>query len=61
MGRKGGSDFSDNRGGIQGRRDQEVQLRVLEREAKAQRELFESYLAKYRETAARVRAIRRHR
>ena len=33
--------------------DQEVQLRVLEREAKAQRELFESYLAKYRETSAR--------
>jgi tyrosine-protein kinase Etk/Wzc len=33
--------------------DQEVQLRLLEREAKAQRELFESYLAKYRETSAR--------
>jgi succinoglycan biosynthesis transport protein ExoP len=33
--------------------DQEVQLRVLEREAKAQRDLFESYLAKLRETTAR--------
>ena len=33
--------------------DQEVQLRLLEREAKAQRELFESYLAKFRETSAR--------
>jgi uncharacterized protein involved in exopolysaccharide biosynthesis len=33
--------------------DQDVQLRGLEREAKAQRDLFESYLAKYRETSAR--------
>jgi succinoglycan biosynthesis transport protein ExoP len=33
--------------------DQDVQLRSLEREAKAQRDLFESYLAKYREAAAR--------
>jgi uncharacterized protein involved in exopolysaccharide biosynthesis/Mrp family chromosome partitioning ATPase len=33
--------------------DQDVQLRALEREAKAQRDLFESYLAKYRETTAR--------
>jgi uncharacterized protein involved in exopolysaccharide biosynthesis/Mrp family chromosome partitioning ATPase len=33
--------------------DQDVQLRALEREAKAQRELFESYLAKYREASAR--------
>jgi uncharacterized protein involved in exopolysaccharide biosynthesis/Mrp family chromosome partitioning ATPase len=33
--------------------DQDVQLRALEREAKAQRELFESYLAKYREATAR--------
>jgi uncharacterized protein involved in exopolysaccharide biosynthesis/Mrp family chromosome partitioning ATPase len=33
--------------------DQDVQLRSLEREAKAQRELFESYLAKYREATAR--------
>lgn len=33
--------------------EQDVQLRALEREAKAQRELFESYLAKYREAAAR--------
>ena len=33
--------------------DQNVQLRALEREAKAQRELFESYLAKSREATAR--------
>ena len=33
--------------------DQDVQLRALEREAKAQRDLFESYLAKYREANAR--------
>src|SRR6185295_9152035 len=33
--------------------DQDVQLRALEREAKAQRDLFESYLAKYREVTAR--------
>src|SRR3954467_10806843 len=33
--------------------DQDVQLRALEREAKAQRDLFESYLAKYREAMAR--------
>ncbi|MBN8966092.1 MAG: lipopolysaccharide biosynthesis protein [Rhizobiales bacterium] len=33
--------------------DQDVQLRSLEREAKAQRDLFESYLAKYREATAR--------
>jgi uncharacterized protein involved in exopolysaccharide biosynthesis/Mrp family chromosome partitioning ATPase len=33
--------------------EQDVQLRALEREAKAQRDLFESYLAKYRETTAR--------
>jgi Mrp family chromosome partitioning ATPase len=32
---------------------QEVQLRSLEREAKTQRDLLESYLAKYREAAAR--------
>ncbi|MBN8991576.1 MAG: lipopolysaccharide biosynthesis protein [Rhizobiales bacterium] len=31
----------------------DVQLRALEREAKAQRELLESYLAKYREATAR--------
>ncbi|NVL67714.1 lipopolysaccharide biosynthesis protein, partial [Escherichia coli] len=30
-----------------------VQLRALEREAKAQRDLLESYLAKYREATAR--------
>ena len=30
-----------------------MQLRALEREAKAQRDLFESYLAKYREATAR--------
>lgn len=33
--------------------DQDVALRALEREAKAQRDLLESYLAKYREAAAR--------
>jgi tyrosine-protein kinase Etk/Wzc len=33
--------------------EQDVQLRGLEREAKAQRDLLESYLAKYRETTAR--------
>jgi polysaccharide biosynthesis transport protein len=33
--------------------EQDVQLRALEREAKAQRDLLESYLAKYRETTAR--------
>src|SRR5260221_7375634 len=31
----------------------DVQLRALDREAKAQRDLLESYLAKYREAAAR--------
>ena len=33
--------------------EQGVQLRALEREAKAQRDLLESYLAKYREASAR--------
>jgi succinoglycan biosynthesis transport protein ExoP len=33
--------------------EQDVQLRALEREARAQRDLLESYLAKYRETVAR--------
>ena len=33
--------------------DEEVELRSLEREAKAQRDLLESYLAKYREAVAR--------
>ena len=33
--------------------EQDIQLRALEREAKAQRDLLESYLAKYRETSAR--------
>ncbi len=33
--------------------DQDVQLRALEREAKSQRDLFESYLAKFREATAR--------
>lgn len=32
---------------------QDVQLRALEREARAQRDLLESYLARYRETSAR--------
>ncbi len=38
---------------IAGSGGQEVQLRALEREAKAQRDLLESYLAKYREASAR--------
>ena len=33
--------------------EQDVQLRALEREAKSQRDLLESYLAKYREASAR--------
>jgi len=33
--------------------EQDVQLRALEREAKAQRDLLESYLAKYREASTR--------
>src|SRR5690606_14318513 len=33
--------------------EQDVQLRAFEREAKAQRDLLESYLAKYREATAR--------
>src|SRR6185503_6870375 len=33
--------------------EQDVQLRALDREAKAQRELLETYLARYREAAAR--------
>jgi polysaccharide biosynthesis transport protein len=33
--------------------EQDVELRALEREAKAQRDLLESYLAKYREASAR--------
>ena len=33
--------------------EQDVQLRALDREAKAQRDLLESYLAKYREAVAR--------
>jgi polysaccharide biosynthesis transport protein len=33
--------------------EQDVELRALEREAKAERDLLESYLAKYRETTAR--------
>ncbi len=33
--------------------EQDVQLRALEREAKTQRDLFESYLGKYREATAR--------
>lgn len=38
---------------ISGVGSQDVQLRALEREAKAQRDLLESYLAKYREASAR--------
>src|SRR5207237_10774818 len=33
--------------------EQDVQLRALERDAKSQRDLLESYLAKYREATAR--------
>ena len=36
-----------------GTNEQSVQLRALERDAKAQRDLLESYLAKYREATAR--------
>ncbi len=36
-----------------GSNEQDVHLRMLERDAKAQRDLLESYLAKYREAAAR--------
>ncbi len=38
---------------ISGTSPQDVQLRALEREAKAQRDLLESYLARYREATAR--------
>jgi uncharacterized protein involved in exopolysaccharide biosynthesis/Mrp family chromosome partitioning ATPase len=38
---------------IAGSSGQDVQLRALEREAKTQRDLLESYLAKYREASAR--------
>ncbi len=38
---------------VSGSNGQDVQLRALEREAKAQRDLLESYLAKYREATAR--------
>jgi succinoglycan biosynthesis transport protein ExoP len=38
---------------IAGATPQEVELRALEREAKAQRDLLESYLARYREATAR--------
>ncbi|MGV3633732.1 MAG: GumC family protein, partial [Pseudorhodoplanes sp.] len=38
---------------ISGASPQEVELRALEREAKAQRDLLESYLARYREATAR--------
>jgi polysaccharide biosynthesis transport protein len=36
--------------------ERDVQLRALERDAKSQRDLLESYLAKYREASARVSA-----
>src|SRR4029079_9727173 len=36
-----------------GSNEQDVQLRALERDAKSQRDLLESYLAKYREATAR--------
>lgn len=38
---------------VSGASPQDVQLRALEREAKAQRDLLESYLARYREATAR--------
>ena len=38
---------------IGGLSSQDIELRSLEREAKAQRDLLESYLAKYREATAR--------
>jgi len=38
---------------VGGTSSQDVQLRALEREAKAQRDLLESYLARYREATAR--------
>jgi uncharacterized protein involved in exopolysaccharide biosynthesis/Mrp family chromosome partitioning ATPase len=38
---------------LAGSTSQDVQLRALEREAKAERDLLESYLAKYREATAR--------
>ncbi|ARQ01579.1 GumC family protein [Pseudorhodoplanes sinuspersici] len=38
---------------ISGSSSQDVQLRALEREAKAQRDLLEAYLARYREATAR--------
>ncbi len=38
---------------IAGLNSQEIELRALEREAKAQRDLLETYLAKYREAATR--------
>lgn len=38
---------------VSGASPQDVQLRALEREAKSQRDLLESYLARYREAAAR--------
>jgi Mrp family chromosome partitioning ATPase len=38
---------------ISGASPQDVQLRALEREAKSQRDLLESYLARYREATAR--------
>jgi len=38
---------------LAGSSSQDVQLRALEREAKAERDLLESYLAKYREATAR--------
>jgi Mrp family chromosome partitioning ATPase len=38
---------------VAGAGEQDVQLRALEREAKAERDLLESYLARYRDSAAR--------
>ena len=44
---------------VSGLSGQEVQLRALEREAKAQRDLLESYLGKYREASTRDSSMRR--
>ncbi len=45
----------DERKVIGSSNEQEVQLRALERDAKAQRDLLEQFLARYRDAAARER------
>lgn len=44
------------KGDVSRSNDEEIELRALEREAAAQRELLESFLARYREAAARTDA-----